>query len=546
MRILKSLRRIFRPAIMAGFLVVCVLSCSAEGADQEGARLIKEIISGSKSSADAAAALMRAAVSLNDVPETQAMFCRKAYEYGIKTAAGQGDAMQALAMLARIEPQHSDDWVAKRVALYRLMYARSKPAERLAVGTRMVALLRSLAETSAEKGQWKASLKFYNAAMSTATALKLKDRAEIAARFRVVSIRMRQAERFESLKKRLLANPDNDTTRNKVIEICLLENDSPAQAAEFVTEDGDETLRTYIPLAAKSIDELTAQPCLELAKWYRSLADSSPAKAYKIVALNRTIDYFQRYLDLHAKPDADRDKASDALTEALVDRRKLGGSLLPQGAVLVVTFESSTLSTSDGKKYIIDASLKRHRGLLTGGALVVGQAGRAMKFDGKTHVDFGNPEALQITGGQTICMWLNPASLSSRRNPINKAYGGEGTWTLETSGTIHYWCGSSGKNASPYTGYLMPKPLKAGQWTHVASVRDTKTRKVIWYKDGQPVLSRTLKNRPAASKYPLLIGKGYVNNYKGLMDELGVFNRALSAKEIDTIYQMGKKGLTLK
>jgi len=531
---------------MAGFLVVCVLSCSAEGADQEGARLIKEILAGAKNSADAAATLMRAAVSLNDVPETQAMFCRKAYEYGIKTAAGQDAAMQALAMLARIEPEHSDEWVEKRVALYRLMYARSKPAERLAVGTRMVALLRDLGDTSAEKGQWKASLKFYNAAMRTATALRLSDRAEIAARFRDVSIRMKQAERFESLKKRLLANPDNDTTRNKVIEFCLLENDSPAQAAEFVTEDGDETLRTYIPLAAKSVDELTEPLCLNLGKWYRSLADGSLAKAHRTVALDRAITYFQRYLDLHQKKDADRDKASDALTKALVDRRKLGGRLLPQGAVLVVTFESSTLSTSDGKKYIIDASLKRNRGLLTGGVLVVGQAGRAMKFDGKTHLNFGSPAALQITGGQTVCMWLKPANLSARQNPMNKAYGGEGTWTLETNGTIHYWCGSSGGNSSPYTGYLMTKPLKAGQWTHVASVRDTKNKKVTWYKDGQPVSSRTLKNRPAASKYPLLIGRGYVNNYKGLMDELGVFNRALSAKEIDAIYQMGKKGLTLK
>jgi len=523
-----------------------VSSYAAAGADREGTQLIKEIVAGSRNSADAAARLMQAAASLNDVPKTQAMFCRKAYEYGIKTAAGQGEALKALNMLARIQPQHAREWVDKRVALYRLMYVRSKPAERVAVGTRLVALLRDLADTNATKGDWNAALKFYSAAMRTAIALKLSDRSEIADRIRDVTIRLKQAERFESLKKKLQANPDNNATRNKIVEICLLEYDSPAQAAKFVTADGDETLRTYIPLAAKGMNELTEAPCLELAKWYKSLADNTPSKARKIVALNRAISYLERYLDLHAKSDADRDKALAALTEAVAARRKLGGGRLPEGAVLIVTFEKQTLSASGVKVYIIDASRKQHRGLLVGGTVAVGRAGLAMKFDGKSYVDFGNPKALQVTGGQTVCMWLKPANLSDRQNPINKSYGGEVTWTLEKNGTINYWCGSSGSDSKPYAGYLMTKPLKPGQWAHVATVRDTKTGKVIWYKDGQPVSSRTLKYRPAASKNPLLIGKGYVRNYHGLMDELAIFNRALSPKEINTIYQMGRKGLTLK
>ncbi len=168
-RIMKSPRRIFRlepgwrafrSAAAAGFLAVCMLPCTASAADQDGAGLIKEIISSAKSSADAAATLMRAAVALNDVPKTQAKFCRKAYEYGIKTAAGQGEAVQALEMLARIEPANANEWAEKRVAIYRLMYARSKASERVAIGTRLVALKRDLADTNAATGQWKAALQF--------------------------------------------------------------------------------------------------------------------------------------------------------------------------------------------------------------------------------------------------------------------------------------------------------------------------------------------------------------------------------------------------
>ena len=543
---LQSGKRAFRSTVAAGFLAVCVLSCIAAEADREGAKLIKEIIAGSKTSAEAAATLMRAAISLNDMPETQAMFCRKAYEQGIRTAAGQDEALGALDMLARIEPQHAGEWVDKRVRLYRLMYARSKPDKRVATGTRLVELLRNLADTSAEKGKWKTALKFYSAAMRTAAALKLGDRAEIAARIREISFRMRQAERLELLKKQLQTNPDNDTTRNKVIEICLLENDSPAESAEFLTDDGDETLRTYIPLAAKDINELTEPICLELARWYRSLAKNTSAKVRKMVTLDRTISYLERYLDLHAKSDANRDKASAELINAITARRKLGGARLPEGAVLVVTFEKKTLSASGGRVYIIDGSRKRHRGLLTEGTFAVGQAGRAMKFNGKTYVDFGNPEALQITGSQTVCMWLKPANLSARQNPINKAYGAEGTWTLEPNGAINYYFGSSGKNAHPYSSYSMTSPLKPGKWTHVAAVRDSQAGKVTWYKDGRPVSAGKIKYRASASKYPLLIGKGYVRSYHGLMDELAIFNRALRATEIGAIYRMGKRGLTLK
>ncbi|MCA9638829.1 MAG: putative metal-binding motif-containing protein, partial [Myxococcales bacterium] len=47
---------------------------------------------------------------------------------------------------------------------------------------------------------------------------------------------------------------------------------------------------------------------------------------------------------------------------------------------------------------------------------------------------FGNPGALQITGDLTIEMWLKPTAFGVRRNPINKAYGGEYTITQWENG----------------------------------------------------------------------------------------------------------------
>ena len=527
-------------------VMICETSLANDAERRTAARLIKETISGAKSSAEAAASLISVAKMLADSPEIQADFCRKAYEYGVKTSAGQEVALAAIEILIGIDPDGADQWRQKRLALYRTIYSRSKAAQRPAIGVRIVELTTELADAKARAGQWSEALKFYASALRSATALKLDSRAKLADRVREVTAELNRFKRFEALKKKLAAEPDNQEVRSDIIELCLLEYDSPARAAQFVSEDDDETLRTYMPLAARPIKEVAEAQCLELGLWYRSLAGGAAAKTRKTVALNRSIEYLQRYLELHQTADPDREKASGQLSEALAEIRKLGGRLGPQGAALIVTFERRTVSTVAGKKYLTNLGPGGLKGLMLGGSLVAGRAGSAMKFDGKAYVDLGNPAAVRFAGSRTTCMWLKPANLSARQNPLNKCYGGEGTWTLEVNGTVHYFCGSTGRNEHPYSGYKMPKPLKAGQWSHLAGVRDAKTRKIHWYKDGVLVKSFSLKQTVKASKYPLLLGKGYVRNYYGLMDEVAIYNRALSPKEIKTICEMGQKGLTLK
>ena len=67
----------------------------------------------------------------------------------------------------------------------------------------------------------------------------------------------------------------------------------------------------------------------------------------------------------------------------------------------------------------------------------------------------GNKDKFKISGNQTISMHIN-AVRNSRQNIISKAYGGEGTITLETNGSLSYY-GSSGYNSSPYQGFNSKK-----------------------------------------------------------------------------------------
>jgi hypothetical protein len=178
-------------------------------------------------------------------------------------------------------------------------------------------------------------------------------------------------------------------------------------------------------------------------------------------------------------------------------------------------------------------------------------SGRALRFDGTDDgVSLGNPAALQMTGDQTIEMWIKPDDLSVRRNPWNKAYAGEGTMTIETGGDINYFYGTGGGNNSPYQTFNSLKDLRAGHWQHIALVRQlgAEPRKLSWYING------LLVNEAAASYFPAvsgalnaLVGHGYAGRFKGEIDELRLWNVARTGAEIasnmDNVLTGGESGL---
>jgi len=57
-------------------------------------------------------------------------------------------------------------------------------------------------------------------------------------------------------------------------------------------------------------------------------------------------------------------------------------------------------------------------------------------------------------------------------------------------------------------------------------------RTVTWYTNGKVTYSARAAHSVKASPNKLLIGKGYVRNFQGMLDNVGIFNRALTAEEI--------------
>ena len=217
------------------------------------------------------------------------------------------------------------------------------------------------------------------------------------------------------------------------------------------------------------------------------------------------------------------------LTVGLTTLAIVFACLVPAKADLVGywTFDSDAGAT------LADVTGRGNNGTIVGSpALVTGHTGQAFQFTGTEYVNLGSPADLQITGDQTISLWLYPTQLLSpfRLNPYAKAYGGEGTITQEPTGSISYYYGDSG-GITGWTGFSGPQAVVLNEWNHVVIVRDLTNGKVRIYVNGAGNVTNTTRACAAGTR-PAYFGRGYAGYYKGGIDDVGIWNEALSSFEV--------------
>jgi hypothetical protein len=132
---------------------------------------------------------------------------------------------------------------------------------------------------------------------------------------------------------------------------------------------------------------------------------------------------------------------------------------------------------------------------------------------------------------------MNPAAFDDRRNPLGKSYGAEGMMTLETSGRINFFYGIAGGNNDPYVHIGSPG-CSLNEWQHMVLVRDMSTRKIRWYRDGVKGHEKDVPyEKVAESSLPFHIGIGYRETFLGMMDDVRIYDRALSEQEVALLYK---------
>ena len=143
----------------------------------------------------------------------------------------------------------------------------------------------------------------------------------------------------------------------------------------------------------------------------------------------------------------------------------------------------------------------------------------------------------------SISAWIKPNTVTTANQAIvDKTGGGTAAYRFNTSN-------ADGDRLKFTRGSLFvdgvgsnDNVLVAGVWQHIAAVVNTSgTDIVTFYVNGVAQGSGNLANSSFTNANPLMIGqKGYdgssVVNFNGLIDEVRIYNRALSAAEIQTLY----------
>ncbi len=188
-----------------------------------------------------------------------------------------------------------------------------------------------------------------------------------------------------------------------------------------------------------------------------------------------------------------------------------------------------------------DSSVFSNNGTLHGGPTwTTGKIGNALSFDGvDDYVDCGNGKSLSGMSALTIETWVKPNEFppSLNKRILEKGY-------------TYYLVDTTAKKAQLllYTtgGYdyvTADSPLlDTAKWYHIVGVYDGTN--IMIYIDGIKVATKThiYGGLPVATNSsPLILGSvnGISNYFNGLIDEVRIYNRALSADEILQHYQAG-------
>jgi DNA-binding beta-propeller fold protein YncE len=188
-----------------------------------------------------------------------------------------------------------------------------------------------------------------------------------------------------------------------------------------------------------------------------------------------------------------------------------------------------------------------NNGTLQGGAtFTVGEVGQAFSFNPVNGtVIVPDSSSLRLTNQLTIEAWINTRSTNADHGIVSKVGGvaGNNGYEFALSGNKLVGQFNSPGQGWPSSRIMCALPLATGVWHHVAWTYDQSAMKL--YFNGQPVATNVIGAQSIMASNSTLRISGDDGNhvyFDGLIDEPALYNRALSASEIQDIYNAGSEG----
>jgi subtilase family serine protease len=190
-------------------------------------------------------------------------------------------------------------------------------------------------------------------------------------------------------------------------------------------------------------------------------------------------------------------------------------------------------------------SIGTNNGTLMGNVgFVPGEVGQAFSFAGSSgYVSVPNSPLLSsFTTNITIELWLKANQLTVNSDWQWLVTKGNSSWRLMAT-TFANTVTFSATGLSPKADLYGNRNINDGQWHHVAGVYDG--AEMYIYVDGTLDVSQPATGTIAQNSYPVCLGQNAEainSSFNGLVDEVSLYNRALTAAEIQTIYITGSGG----
>jgi hypothetical protein len=195
------------------------------------------------------------------------------------------------------------------------------------------------------------------------------------------------------------------------------------------------------------------------------------------------------------------------------------------------------LDAMTGKSEVGSTTYKSQGGVSTVAGGAVTGADHFLMLDGQTGA-IVTTQAGGVASAGSIMVWVDLAELPSKTGRLvgvanESEYGNDLDLQFDTDNGIKFWTAAGGN-----VSYIPPAAALVNQWHMILVTLDmpTKTRAIYW--DGK--LAATDKGGAgAAKKYVFTIGASPVftgRNFKGGLEEVALWNRALKATEVAGIY----------
>jgi parallel beta-helix repeat protein len=199
--------------------------------------------------------------------------------------------------------------------------------------------------------------------------------------------------------------------------------------------------------------------------------------------------------------------------------------------LLMMNFENRS-ALGESSSLIVDLSKYGLNGTYNGNAVInaTGKYGTAVNFDGSgDDIAFSSSP----TGVNTISFWMN-----SRQSASGCAIVIAGSDVYNSNSWN--WGIWMGNGASPLIAFTAKPgvaqgtpPLSLNTWTHVVLVRNSNGN-ALFYMNGN--MTNNISSGSGNTDGVLRIGTAGTYDYNGLIDEIRIWNRSLSTKEIQQLY----------